>query len=74
MEDFSKIHEEEFDYITARAVSQLPILCEISVKALKIASRVLFCLLSIFFPIKLSEQNKKNVQYRTVFVINSCKM
>ena len=26
MEDFSKNHEEEFDFITARAVSQLPIL------------------------------------------------
>jgi len=42
MEDFSKIHEEEFDYITARAVSQLPILCEISVKALKINGSLVF--------------------------------
>ena len=42
MEDFSKIHEEEFDYITARAVSQLPILCEISVKALKVNGSLVF--------------------------------
>ena len=42
MEDFSKIHEEEVDYITARAVSQLPILCEISVKALKINGSLVF--------------------------------
>lgn len=42
MEDFSKLHEEEFDYITARAVSQLPILCEISVKALKIGGSLVF--------------------------------
>lgn len=42
MEDFSKNHEEEFDYITARAVSQLPILCEISVKALKISGSLVF--------------------------------
>ena len=42
MEDFSKIHEEEFDFITARAVSQLPILCEISVKALKMHGSLVF--------------------------------
>jgi 16S rRNA (guanine527-N7)-methyltransferase len=42
MEDFSKNHEEEFDFITARAVSQLPILCEISVKALKINGSLVF--------------------------------
>lgn len=42
MEDFSKIHEEEFDYITARAVSQLPILCEISVRALKVNGSLVF--------------------------------
>lgn len=42
MEDFSKLNEEEFDYITARAVSQLPILCEISVKALKINGSLVF--------------------------------
>jgi len=42
MEDFSKLHEEEFDFITARAVSQLPILCEISVKALKIGGSLVF--------------------------------
>ena len=42
MEDFSRNHEEEFDYITARAVSQLPILCEISVKSLKIGGSLVF--------------------------------
>lgn len=42
MEDYSKVHEEEFDFITARAVSQLPILCEISVKALKIGGSLVF--------------------------------
>ena len=42
MEEFSKIHEEEYDYITARAVSQLPILCEISVKALKVNGSLVF--------------------------------
>lgn len=42
MEDFSKSHEEVFDYITARAVSQLPILCEISVKALKTGGSLVF--------------------------------
>lgn len=42
MEDFSKLHEEEFDFVTARAVSQLPILCEISVKTLKIGGSLVF--------------------------------
>lgn len=42
MEDFSKLHEEEYDYITARAVSQLPILCEICVKALKVNGSLVF--------------------------------
>ena len=42
MEEFSKNHEEEFDFITERAVSQLPILCEISVKALKINGSLVF--------------------------------
>lgn len=42
MEDFSKLNEEKFDYITARAVSQLPILCEISVRALKVGGSLVF--------------------------------
>jgi 16S rRNA (guanine527-N7)-methyltransferase len=42
MEDFSRKNEEKFDFITARAVSQLPILCEISVKALKINGSLVF--------------------------------
>lgn len=42
MEDFSKLHEEEFDVITARAVSNLNILTEISVRALKINGKLIF--------------------------------
>ena len=36
MEDFSKVNEEKYDIITARAVANLSVLSEISVKALKI--------------------------------------
>jgi len=36
MEDFSRLNEEQFDIITARAVANMNILLEISVKALKI--------------------------------------
>lgn len=42
MEDFSRIHQEEFDIITARAVSNLSILTEISVRALKIGGKLVF--------------------------------
>lgn len=42
MEDFSKIHVEEYDVITARAVASLPILCEICVKSLKIKGNLVF--------------------------------
>ena len=42
MEDYSKIHEEEFDYITARAVANIGILSEISVRALKINGHMVF--------------------------------
>jgi len=42
MEDYSKLHEEEFDYITARAVANLGILAEISVKSLKINGHMVF--------------------------------
>jgi len=42
MEDFSKTNEEKFDIITARAVSNLNVLCEISVKALKINGNLVF--------------------------------
>lgn len=42
MEDFSKLHEEEFDIITARAVSNLNVLAEISVKSLKINGKLVF--------------------------------
>lgn len=36
MEEYSRTHEEEFDIITARAVANMNILLEISVKALKV--------------------------------------
>ena len=42
MEDYSKIHTEEFDCITARAVAHLGILAEISVNALKINGQMIF--------------------------------
>jgi 16S rRNA (guanine527-N7)-methyltransferase len=42
MEDYSKIHPEEFDVITARAVAHLGILAEISIKALKINGNMVF--------------------------------
>ena len=42
MEDYSKLHEEEFDYITARAVANLGILAEISVRALKLNGHMVF--------------------------------
>lgn len=42
MEDYSRLHDEEFDVITARAVASLPILCEICVRALKIDGQLIF--------------------------------
>ena len=42
MEDYSRLHEEEFDYITARAVANLNIISEISVRALKINGHMVF--------------------------------
>lgn len=42
MEDYSKIHIEEFDLITARAVAKIGILSEISVKSLKINGHLIF--------------------------------
>lgn len=42
MEEYSRLHEEEFDIITARAVASLPILCEICVRALKLNGTLVF--------------------------------
>ena len=42
MEDYSRLNEEKFDVITARAVANLGILTEISVKALKINGNLVF--------------------------------
>ena len=42
MEEYSRLHEEEFDYITARAVANIGILSEISVRALKINGHMVF--------------------------------
>lgn len=41
MEDFSRIHEEEFDVITARAVANMNILMEISIRSLKIGGALI---------------------------------
>ena len=42
MEDYSRVHEEEFDIITARAVANIKVLSEICVRALKINGRLVF--------------------------------
>jgi len=42
MEDFSRVNEEKFDIITARAVANLKVLSEICVRALKINGRLVF--------------------------------
>ncbi len=42
MEEYSRMHEEEFDIITARAVASLTILSEICVRSLKINGYLLF--------------------------------
>ena len=42
MEDYSRLHEEEFDYITARAVADLSVISEVSVRALKINGNLVF--------------------------------
>lgn len=42
MEDYSRLHLEEFDYITARAVANLSFISEISVQALKINGYFVF--------------------------------
>ena len=42
MEDFSKINVEKYDYITARAVSNLRVLSEICVKSVKINGYLVF--------------------------------
>ena len=42
MEDFSRLNEEKFDIITARAVSSLSVLSEISVRSLKINGSLIF--------------------------------
>lgn len=42
IEDYSKEHEEEFDYITARAVANLGVISEISVRALKVNGHLVF--------------------------------
>lgn len=42
MEDYSREHTEEFDYITARAVADLSIITEVSVRALKLNGHLVF--------------------------------
>lgn len=42
MEDYSKVNTEKFDYITARAVSNLTMITEISIRSLKIDGKLVF--------------------------------
>ena len=42
MEDYSKLNEEKYDYITARAVSNLRVLSEICVKSVKLNGYLVF--------------------------------
>ncbi len=42
MEDYSRLNVEKFDIITARAVANIKVLSEISVRALKINGRLVF--------------------------------
>ena len=42
MEDFSRENEEKYDYITARAVANLSVISEISVRALKVNGHMVF--------------------------------
>lgn len=42
MEDYSRINEEKFDYITARAVSNLSVITEISMRSLKVNGKLIF--------------------------------
>lgn len=42
MEDYSRINEEKFDVITARAVANTKVLCEICVRSLKINGLLIF--------------------------------
>ena len=40
MEDYSRDNPEKFDIITARAVANTKLLCEISVRSLKVGGRI----------------------------------
>ena len=42
MEDYSRLHNEEFDIITARAVANLGVISEISIRALKVGGNMVF--------------------------------
>lgn len=42
MEEYSKLNEEKFDYITARAVSNLTLITEISIRSLKVGGQLVF--------------------------------
>lgn len=41
-EDFAKNHREEFDFVTARAVANSPVLCELTLPCLKIGGKGVF--------------------------------
>lgn len=40
-EDYTKIHREEYDYVTSRAVAQLRILLELNIPAIKVSGKFL---------------------------------
>lgn len=42
MEDYSRLNEEKFDYITARAVADLSVISEVSVRSLKTNGSLVF--------------------------------
>ena len=69
MEDFSKINEEKFDIITARAVANTNILLEISVKALKINGHLIFMKANCEEEIKNSKNALKTLDCK-LFNIN----
>lgn len=60
MEEYSKIHEEEFDIITARAVANLNTLLEISIKALKVNGYMIFMKANVYEEL----QNSKMAQQK----------
>ncbi len=72
MEDFSKQNEKKFDIITARAVANLEILSEISVRALKINGKLIFMKSNVTEELLLLEKAlpKLNLKLNNVLEFN----